>query len=66
MKKVKFSYVYPVLGLSCGLVSMLYGSYLSSAIPNSPMLMGLMAAVWCACSAGILSRYTSKNNPIND
>lgn len=62
MKKVKFSYVYAILGLSCGLVSMLYGSYLSSAIPNTPMLMGIMAAVWCACSAGLLSRYSRKSH----
>lgn len=53
MKK-KSSLILTILGLTLGLFGTLTGILTSNAIQNSPMLLGLVAAVWFSVSAAII------------
>jgi len=53
---------YTVTGLSLGLVGTLYGMLMSSAIETTFTLFFLVTLVWCAVSAGIISRILKQSN----
>ena len=50
---------YAIVGLSCGLLAMLFGMHLSSAIELTPALTGIISAVWCAVSASYIGSNKS-------
>ncbi|MCJ8314809.1 MAG: hypothetical protein HRU38_21750 [Saccharospirillaceae bacterium] len=51
-----------VFGLTLGLLGIIYGLFVSSAIDVTPALIGIVSAVYCAVSASIISRMSSAAN----
>jgi len=51
---------YTIVGLSLGLIAMLFGMHMSSAIESTPALVGIVSAVWCAVSVSIFNSTFSK------
>ncbi len=53
---------FAITGLSVGLVATLFGLHMSSAIEATPLLMGIVSAVWCAVSASIIGGRVNKDS----
>jgi hypothetical protein len=53
---------FALAGLSVGLLTTLFGLHSSSAIESTPLLMGIVSAVWCAVSASIISGRVDKDS----
>ncbi len=52
---------FAIVGLSVGLVATLFGLHSSSAIEPTPLLMGIVSAVWCAVSTSIIGGRVNKD-----
>ncbi len=53
---------FALAGLSVGLFATLFGLHSSSAIESTPLLMGIVSAVWCAVSASIIGGRVNKDS----
>lgn len=49
-----------IAGLALGLAGTLAGIYFTSSIANTPLLFGLVVAVWVAVSSGIVAGSINK------
>jgi hypothetical protein len=55
---------FAIAGLSVGLLATLFGLHSSSAIGATPLLMGIVSALWCAVSASIIGGRVNKDSAL--